>query len=107
MPAADVLPRDTELVGDLGLRAAGGEQLAGLESNTFKGLAVTQTAGVAAVGGWSHAAMLSGQPRSCHRKERTSDKSAGSSLAEACSAKGSRDTLFIDAVEDLRQADDS
>jgi hypothetical protein len=29
VPAADVLPRDTELVGDLGLRAAGGEQLAG------------------------------------------------------------------------------
>src|SRR4029434_1244030 len=28
VPAADVLPRDTELVADLGLRAAGGEQLA-------------------------------------------------------------------------------
>jgi hypothetical protein len=56
VPAADVLPRDTELVGDLGLRAAGGEQLAGLETDTFRGLAVTQTAGVAAVGGWSHAA---------------------------------------------------
>ena len=44
VPAADVLPRDTELVGDLGLRAAGGEQLAGLETDTFNGLAVTQTA---------------------------------------------------------------
>src|SRR5215211_2731069 len=72
MPAADVLPRDTELVGDLGLGAAGGEQLAGLQTDTFEGLAVTQTAGVAAVGGWSHAAMLPGQPRSCHRKGRTS-----------------------------------
>jgi hypothetical protein len=72
VPAADVLPRDTELVADLGLRAAGGEQLAGLETDTFKGLAVAQTAGVAAVGGWSHAAMLPGQPRSCHRKDRTS-----------------------------------
>jgi hypothetical protein len=77
VPAADVLPRDTELVGDLGLRAAGGEQLAGLETDTFKGLAVTQTAGVAAVGGWSHAAMLPGQPRSGHRKERTSFSGGG------------------------------
>jgi hypothetical protein len=74
VPAADVLPRDTELVGDLGLRAAGGEQLAGLETDTFEGLAVTQTAGVAAVGGWSHAAMLPGRSRSCHRKGRTSFK---------------------------------
>src|SRR5215207_7313781 len=63
MPAADVLPRDTE--------SAGGEQLAGLETDTFEGLAVTQTTGVAAVSGWSHAAMLPGQPRSCHRKGRT------------------------------------
>jgi hypothetical protein len=39
-----VLPRDTELVGDLGLRAADGEQRAGLETDTFEGLAVTQTA---------------------------------------------------------------
>src|SRR5829696_2072237 len=71
MPAADVLPRDTESAGDLGLGAAGGEQLAGLETDTFEGLAVTQTTGVAAVSGWSHAAMLPGQPRSCHRKGRT------------------------------------
>jgi hypothetical protein len=49
-------------VDDLGLRAAGGKQRAGLETDTFKGLAVTQTAGVAAVGGWSHAAMLPDNP---------------------------------------------
>jgi hypothetical protein len=42
----------TELVGDLGLGAAGGEQRAGLEADSFEGLAVAQTAGVAAVGGW-------------------------------------------------------
>src|SRR5215217_5955078 len=72
MPSADVLPRDTESAGDLSLRAAGGEQLAGLETDTFEGLAVTQTTGVAAVSGWSHAAMLPGQPQSCHRKGRTS-----------------------------------
>src|SRR4029453_11321820 len=71
-PAADVLSRDTELVGDLGLGAAGGEQRAGLQTDTFERLAVMQTAGVAAVGGWSHAAMLPGQPQSCHRKGRTS-----------------------------------
>jgi hypothetical protein len=64
MPAADVLSRDTELVGDLGLVAVGGEQFAGLQLDTFEGLAVTQTAGVAAVGGWSHAGILPGQP--CH-----------------------------------------
>ena len=85
MPAADVLPRDTELVGDLGLGAADGEQLAGLHADLFEGLAVTQTAGVAAVGGWSHAAMLPGQPRSCHRKERTSFVSfAQASPAQLC-----------------------
>jgi hypothetical protein len=72
VPAADVLPRDTESASDLGLGAAGGEQLAGLETDTFEGLAVTQVAGVAAVGGWSHAARLPGQPWSCHRKGRTS-----------------------------------
>ena len=44
MPAADVLAGHTELVGDLGLRAAGGEQFAGLETDRFKGLAVTHTA---------------------------------------------------------------
>jgi hypothetical protein len=63
------LPDDTELVGDLGLGTAGGEQLAGLHTNALKGLAVTQTAGVAAIDGWSHAAMLPGQRRSCrHRR---------------------------------------
>jgi hypothetical protein len=44
VPAADVLPRDTESASDLGLGAAGGEQLAGLETDTFEGLAVTQAA---------------------------------------------------------------
>jgi hypothetical protein len=52
VPAADVLAGHTELVGDLGLGAAGGEQRAGLEADSFEGLAVAQTAGVAAVGGW-------------------------------------------------------
>ena len=62
MPAADVLPSDTESAGDLGLGAAGGEQLAGLHTDVFERLAVAQTAGVAAVGGWSHTAILPGQP---------------------------------------------
>src|SRR6266545_4671894 len=72
VPAAGVLPRDTELVGDLGLGAAGGKQLTGLHTDVFERLAVTQAAGVVAVGGWSHAAMLPGHARSCHRNERTS-----------------------------------
>ena len=63
------MPDDTELVDDLGLGTAGGEQLTGLHPNALKGLAVTQTAGVAAIDGWSHAAMLPGQRRSSrHRK---------------------------------------
>ena len=62
VPAADVLAGHTELVGDLGLGAAGSEQRAGLEADSFEGLAVAQTAGVAAVGGWSHTVMLPGQP---------------------------------------------
>jgi hypothetical protein len=62
VPAAGVLPGDTQFAGDLGLGAAGGEQLAGLETDVFEGLAVAQTTGVAAVGGWSHPAMLPGQP---------------------------------------------
>src|SRR5215207_6239817 len=70
-PAAQQLQHMTGVAGDPGLGAAGGEQLAGLETDTFEGLAVTQTTGVAAVSGWSHAAMLPGQPRSCHRKGRT------------------------------------
>jgi hypothetical protein len=60
------------LAGDLGLGVAGGNQLAGLHADAFEGLAVARTAGVAAVGGWSHPAILPGPPRSCHRKERTS-----------------------------------
>jgi hypothetical protein len=40
MPAADVLPGDTQLVGDLGLGAAGGKQLAGLHADVFERLAV-------------------------------------------------------------------
>jgi hypothetical protein len=43
-----------------------------LQADSFEGLAVVQAAGVAAVGGWSHPAMLPGQPRSCHRKGRSS-----------------------------------
>src|SRR6266511_1469209 len=62
VPAAGVLPGDTELAGDLGLGAAGGEQRAGLQTDSFERLAVAQTTGVAAVGGWSHPAMLPGQP---------------------------------------------
>ena len=72
VPAADVLSGDTELVGDLGLGAAGGEQLTGLQTDSFKRLAVAQTPGVAAVGGWSHPAMLPDKTRPCHWKGRTS-----------------------------------
>ncbi len=76
VPAAGVLPRDTQLVGDFGLGATGGKQLTGLHADVFERLAVTQAAGVAAVGGWSHAAMLPGQARSCYRNKRTSLRSA-------------------------------
>src|SRR5512132_1531885 len=62
VPAADVLPGDAELAGDLGLGAAGGEQRPGLHADGFERLAVTQTAGVAAVGGWSHPATLPASP---------------------------------------------
>src|SRR6266545_661786 len=72
VPAADDLPGHTQLVGDLGLGVAGGKQLPGLHADAFERLAVAQTTGVAAVGGWSHPAMLPGQPRSRHRNERTS-----------------------------------
>jgi hypothetical protein len=72
MPAAGVLAGDTKLVGDLGLGAAGGEQLTGLQTDLFKRLAVGQTPGVAAVGGWSHLAMLPGPARPRHWKGRTS-----------------------------------
>src|SRR6266508_4754958 len=72
VPAADVLAGDAELVGDLGLGVAGGKQPAGLHADVFERLAVAQTAGVAAVGGWSHTAILPAKPRSCHPKGRTS-----------------------------------
>jgi hypothetical protein len=52
VPAADVLPSDAELAGDLGLRAAGSEQLAGLQTDSLERLTVAQTTGVAAVGDW-------------------------------------------------------
>jgi hypothetical protein len=58
--------------GDLGLGAASGKQRPGLHADVFEGLAVAQTAGVAAICGWSHPAMLPGQPRPCHRNRRTS-----------------------------------
>jgi hypothetical protein len=58
VPAADVLAGHPELAGDLGLGAAGGKQRPGLHTDSFEGLAVTQAAGIAAVGSWSHAAIL-------------------------------------------------
>jgi hypothetical protein len=61
VPAADVLAGHPELAGDLGLGVAGGKQRPGLHADAFEGLAVTQAAGVAAVGGWSHPAMLPGE----------------------------------------------
>src|SRR6266511_1699529 len=62
VPAADVLAGHAELVGELGLGAAGSKQRAGLHADLFERLAVARTAGVAAVGGWSHPAMLPGEP---------------------------------------------
>jgi predicted enzyme related to lactoylglutathione lyase len=72
VPAADVLAGHAELAGDLGLGATDGKQLTGLHTDSFERLAVAQAAGVAAVGGWSHTAMLPGQPRLCRRNWRTS-----------------------------------
>jgi hypothetical protein len=72
VPAADVLAGHTELAGDLGLGVAGGKQRAGLHADAFERLAVFETAGVAAVGGWSHTARLPATPRSCHRNQRAS-----------------------------------
>jgi hypothetical protein len=57
MPTADVLPGDTQLASDFGLGAAGGEQLAGLQTDAFERLAVAWTTGVSAIDGWSHAAV--------------------------------------------------
>jgi hypothetical protein len=62
VPAADVLAGHAELADDLGLGMAGGKQRTGLHADAFERLAVAQAAGVAAVGGWSHTAMLPGQP---------------------------------------------
>src|SRR5215207_642184 len=61
VPAADVLAGDAEVAGDLDLGVAGGKQRSGLRADVFEGLAVTQSTGVAAVGSWSHPAMLPGQ----------------------------------------------
>src|SRR5215216_5799631 len=68
VPAADVLAGHPQFTGDLGLGAASGKQRPGLHADVFEGLAVAQTAGVAAIDGWSHTAMLPG----CRRNERTS-----------------------------------
>src|SRR6266536_605531 len=76
VPAADVLAGHAEGAGDLGLGVAGGKQRAGLHADVLERLAVAQTPGVAAVGGWSHTAILPPQPRSCHRKGRTSFRSS-------------------------------
>jgi len=62
VPAADDLAGDTELAGDLGLGVAGGEPRAGLHADVLERLAVARTAGVAAVGGWSHTAILPAKP---------------------------------------------
>src|SRR5215216_5150494 len=70
LPAGDVLAGHPQFTGDLGLGAASGKQRPGLHADVFEGLAVAQTAGVAAIGGWSHTAMLPG----CRRNERTSFK---------------------------------
>src|SRR5215216_1552174 len=58
VPAADVLAGHAELAGDLSLGAAGGKQRPGLHADSFERLAVTQAPGIAAVGSWSHAAIL-------------------------------------------------
>src|SRR6266511_422284 len=61
---ADVLAGNAKRADDIGLGVAGGKQRTGLHADAFERLAVAQAAGVAAVGGWSHTAMLPGQPRS-------------------------------------------
>src|SRR5918994_7352935 len=62
VPAADVLPGDAQFAGDLGLGAAGGEQLAGLHADVVERLAVAQTTGVAAEGRLGDRRLLPGQP---------------------------------------------
>jgi len=69
---ADVLAGDAEGASDLGLGEAGDLFAVRLHADAFERLAVTRTAGVAAVGDWSHTAMLPAKPRSCHRDWRTS-----------------------------------
>jgi hypothetical protein len=54
--AADVLAGHPEGARDFGLGVAGGKQRPGLHADAFERLTVAQTAGVAAVGGWSHTA---------------------------------------------------
>ena len=61
VPAADVLAGHPDGAGDLGLGVASGKQRPGVHADAFEGLAVAQTASVAAVGGWSHTAMLPAQ----------------------------------------------
>jgi hypothetical protein len=53
--AAGVLPGDIQLAGNLGLGAASGKTAPGLHADVFERLAVVLAAGLAAVGGWSHA----------------------------------------------------
>ena len=45
VPAADVLPGDAELAGNLGLGAAGGKQLTGLHADVLERLAVATPPG--------------------------------------------------------------
>src|SRR5829696_6775476 len=82
VPSAGVLPGNTQLAGDLGLGVAGGEQRTGLHADGFEGLAVARTAGVAAVGGGSHAASLPGQDYPCHRNKRSSFNRLATRLVE-------------------------
>ena len=72
VPAADVLAGHTELVGDLGLGAAGGEQRAGLHADCVRtpgGRADRGRCGGRRLVSCRHAARTA---RSCHRKGRTS-----------------------------------
>jgi hypothetical protein len=68
VPSADVLAGDPEGAGDLCLGAAGGKQGPGLHADGFERLAVAQTAGVAAISGWSHPARLPAPPEPVIRR---------------------------------------
>src|SRR6266487_3873906 len=70
---------------------AGGKQLAGLHADAFERLAVARTAGVAAVGGWSHTAMLP----ECRRNARTSLDGRVAGTCGTSSAPG--EVTFSDA----------